>query len=222
MFLKNRNEAKTKKKILDLNRELDQSYQSLGKSYYESSKEQIDHEPELLKNKLLEIQMLKSKVEDLEKQLCESNGMRKCPNCGKYVELHTNFCVYCGFKFSSNNEEKVTRKRSCPNCGEIVDATASFCTSCGSAIGSIARIPLEEPEVLENSNRTIKEEHIAKIMEEPVVPFTPTLENNQNTSDFLIENVMMNEKKDAAMCPHCGTPIRLGASFCTNCGRKIK
>ncbi len=78
-------------------------------------------------------------------------GMKKCPNCGKFIPQDAQFCPYCGYKFE---EEKKTKKcvkcgkeipidaqfcpycgapqsKKCPNCGKEVSADAKFCPYCG-------------------------------------------------------------------------------------------
>ena len=51
-------------------------------------------------------------------------NMRRCLNCGTYVNENSNFCTQCGSKLNF-----------CPNCGALYRDEARFCVQCGFNLG---------------------------------------------------------------------------------------
>ena len=56
---------------------------------------------------------------------------RKCPRCGKPVQMDMHFCPMCGLELREKQEKK---PRTCAVCGEPIMENALFCTACGTKI----------------------------------------------------------------------------------------
>ncbi len=95
--------SKIKYTIYDLNGEIKELYQKIGKKVYASfeSDSPVDEE---IKELCEKIKDKKEHLESLEEQLESYKSVVKCRNCGKSVKSECSYCPHCGEKLSVEAE----------------------------------------------------------------------------------------------------------------------
>lgn len=99
---------------------------ALGEMCYRAQKDgtSVDYA-----EKVNEIDILETALENLQKQYNTLKGIAICPNCQAEVSAESLFCSSCGNKMEK--EEKVV---TCVSCGAKLEDGARFCVNCGTKI----------------------------------------------------------------------------------------
>lgn len=125
-----------------------------------------------------------------------------CKYCGTQIDDDSAFCKNCGKKLESNSEEEVSTS-------EKQSEQPKEDNSKGSKESESENCKNEEKKDFDKKFEYIKD---AKLWYNP---------ETENSVDF--EN-LKNEKEEkeqlkSNFCRYCGSEIRIGARFCTNCGK---
>ena len=75
--------------------DIDKIYRDLGKKYYEDNKDSDDESISAVRELLAE-------EKDLETQVANLKGGRRCPKCGAVVPMDSGYCNKCGSKLSES------------------------------------------------------------------------------------------------------------------------
>lgn len=93
---KTANNAKIRFSLANLQSELDEHYEKLGKLHYENSRgDDVPEKEEVLFKK---IESVRADMELLKEELARSKGAVICLSCKKNVSAELSFCPYCGKK----------------------------------------------------------------------------------------------------------------------------
>ena len=114
-------------------RELKDLYTEIGKQYFESHP---DSARTLFPDLAGRANALKQEIADLETQVLEQKGCRKCASCGESITLEAMFCPSCGAPQSKPElgvsvSADETQGWICPACGTAMESTNFFCAVCG-------------------------------------------------------------------------------------------
>jgi len=79
---------------------------------------------------------LETEIAELEEQILQQRGQRKCVSCGEEIPSEAGFCPKCGaaqpaVKEEPAEEADVVSDWVCPTCGVKNDSEANFCVACG-------------------------------------------------------------------------------------------
>ena len=67
-----------------------------------------------------------------------------CPSCGQLVDDRDAFCISCGFKKESREEDSTAFVLKCRNCGHPMEAGETFCGNCGQRQEAGRRAPVQK------------------------------------------------------------------------------
>ncbi|MEN6594201.1 MAG: zinc ribbon domain-containing protein [Clostridiaceae bacterium] len=116
-------------------RELRLAYAEIGKLYCEKHGSESGSEfPEQCERALA----MKKEIEELEQEVLQHCGRRKCTKCGELIDSAVAFCPHCGAAQPKEEpvedpveEAEVINSWICPVCGAKMDEDVQFCTVCG-------------------------------------------------------------------------------------------
>ncbi|MDE7389324.1 MAG: zinc ribbon domain-containing protein [Lachnospiraceae bacterium] len=122
--------AKLNSSISDEEKQINNLYNQIGKSYFESNK---DNEASEYRDAILAIRDALARIEGYKEQIRKVKGIKVCPNCGAEVTANAAFCTACGSKVPEPMPEPLPNSLvgNCPNCGAAVNIGSAFCDSCG-------------------------------------------------------------------------------------------
>jgi len=139
--------VKIKRQISDFKSHINILFFDIGKSFYNSFKENdiSDEKMEELKKSCQEILKFEEKISGLEKELknldlkekieiYDKRIVGKCPNCGNPINKGDKFCTKCGQKIEFEIINDESNKTLCPNCSKEIPEGYKFCPECGTPI----------------------------------------------------------------------------------------
>ncbi len=133
--------AKLNGHISDEEKQINNIFNQIGRSYYEANKNNPDAEYRSLMVSISDAQV---RIENYHEQIRKLKCLKSCPNCGAEVASSALYCNVCGAKLPTDNEEKENTADApaakCPQCGADVEPGSKFCGSCGYSM------PEEQPE----------------------------------------------------------------------------
>lgn len=95
-------------KMAELKSDLKNEYESLGKTIYKATKEQIDDQS-TINYEIAQIDNLNLRISELKTQIATMKNKTLCKFCGQPNEIGSSYCTKCGKEIenSAENEEKV-------------------------------------------------------------------------------------------------------------------
>ena len=117
-------------------RELRLVYAEIGKLYCEKHGEESGNEFSEQCERAL---AMKKEIEELEQEVLQHRGRRKCAKCGELIDSAVAFCPHCGAPQPKEEPEEekpieeaeVINSWICPVCGAKMDEDDQYCTVCG-------------------------------------------------------------------------------------------
>ena len=114
-------------------RDLTDLYANIGKQYFEKFPDTARNE---FPDQTARVTALAQEIADLEAQVLEQRGSRKCASCGGSIPLESTFCPNCGApqpKPDPHTAESAGEAQDwiCSTCGAAMEATNIFCGVCG-------------------------------------------------------------------------------------------
>ena len=127
--------------VANKKRELKSVYSDIGQRFFESHPAQAaDESPDLTER----AKALETEIADLEAQILEQRGNKKCVSCGEMIPFAAAFCSSCGAaqpkpepepepepEAAPTVEAEVIDSWICPACSAKLGSTDAFCTVCG-------------------------------------------------------------------------------------------
>lgn len=96
--------SKLKYNCVQLNNEIQRSYEKLGAFAYKFHKTGEEN-PELVEMCVNEIDTLLEKLRELTERIDEAQNKVRCPSCGSMNDSGAQFCMKCGGKLPEANQE---------------------------------------------------------------------------------------------------------------------
>ena len=137
-----------------------------------------------------------------------------CPSCEGVAELQNSLLgkeYECQFCFEKHIAEATT-ERQCPFCGQTVEYHASVCKFCKA---DLTRTPPESTPAREKTFIFICPECDA-------VAELPASQNGQKYECPVCCETVVAVPAEERKCPHCGEKVKLKATLCKHCRKKIK
>ncbi|MCC8150257.1 MAG: zinc-ribbon domain-containing protein [Lachnospiraceae bacterium] len=127
--------------ISDLEKEINNTFADLGRSYYNKHAQSIEDQEFLpyfrkIEDRMEQIQRNRNKIRALK-------GLTKCIHCGQDIEINAVFCNHCGQRQVEAANVGQTASR-CSNCGAPITAGQLFCTGCGQRIEAAPQVQAEK------------------------------------------------------------------------------
>ena len=165
---------------------------------------------------------------------------KQCPKCGTSVNTSEKFCVYCGYRFPSDQSSEngfLKRMRSsfeqgkergqafgnfvmgntnkkakviCPKCNSANNEGQQFCIFCGCPISAVHVQSSSPAKENSSSDNCPNCGRFVKPGDSFCIACGTRIERQKSVATK--ENI----------CPSCGNPIKPGQSFCTACGTRIE
>lgn len=131
---------KLKTQLAGEKNKLNETFQMIGRQYYETYK---GKEPdETFQSAFLSVEASKKRISSLEEEICSMEGCRICPECGAKLNQEDIFCGKCGTKMPEKPYDSSMEKKSVVREKDLVkEATDEQESPCGQE-------NLEEPEDL--------------------------------------------------------------------------
>lgn len=123
--------------ISQLQKEAEEYYTQLGKTYYELHSEDAEQS---LAGQVASIKNALQQVDRLNEQIQKIKTAKRCLNCGTEIAEDTMFCPNCGTKVPEPQPVAQPAPMAqapakfCTNCGAPQAADAAFCSECGTAL----------------------------------------------------------------------------------------
>ena len=115
--------------ISDEEKQINNLYLQIGKSYFEANKDNPTAEYGELMTGIKDALV---RVDKYKEQIRNVKGVRTCSNCGAEVANNAVFCNSCGTQLPvAAPVETAQTGSTCPQCGAATVSGATFCTSCG-------------------------------------------------------------------------------------------
>lgn len=115
--------------ISDEEKQINNIYMQIGKSYFEENK---DNPNAMYSDLIVNVKDALVRVEKYKEQIRAIKGVKVCRNCGAEVVSNAAFCNSCGMQMPV--EAPVSTEQTgkiCPQCGSLTAEDSSFCTVCG-------------------------------------------------------------------------------------------
>lgn len=114
-------------------RELKTVYANIGEQYCAKHAEQAAAEFIELTERA---KVLEGEIAELEAQILEQRGSKKCVECGEQIAFGAAFCSNCGAtqpkpEPDPEEEPEVVDGWVCPACGHQMGSADAFCSACG-------------------------------------------------------------------------------------------
>lgn len=121
--------AKLSAKVSDEEKQINNLYLQIGKSYFEAN---CENPSATYADLMISIKDAQARIAQYKEQINSIKGVRKCPSCGAEVANGSAFCNACGTKMPDDFSAPVSAPTvKCPQCGsDIIEGTA-FCNICG-------------------------------------------------------------------------------------------
>ncbi len=125
----------------------------------------------------------------------------QCQNCVREISDNNKFCPFCG---SPQNRAAAPVQQpaaavKCPGCGAGIKAGQAFCMNCGTRLPGMPAVP---PPVSGTHPKTPP----------PIIPAGPRPAATTRP---------ISAAKQGGRCPSCGGEVKLGQTFCMNCGARV-
>ncbi|MDO4324515.1 MAG: zinc ribbon domain-containing protein [bacterium] len=109
---------------------LNETFQAIGKKYYETYK--TEGPAEEFVTEFLAAEAAQNRISALEDEICEMEGCRTCPECGAKLSREDAFCSKCGAKMPVKPSEAETiivdeddeAEETCETCEDICEEAA--------------------------------------------------------------------------------------------------
>ena len=222
-----------------------QSYTQIGKTYYESHKNDPDAECAAqiaLVNKSLE------KIAQWREQIQRIKGIVKCPQCGAEIPYGSQFCGVCGTKIVRPEAAPAAPAPSAVSGNSFgysapVQPNAQYAPA-APAVPDIP-LPVEEP-VISETPVSVEEPVVLEVpasveeaivpeapvsVEEPAAPETPVFAEEPVVPEVSasVEETVVPETPAAPdalplrprFCPNCGAEADEHDRFCNKCGQSL-
>ncbi len=95
--------SKLKINLAEVNSEIKEGYENLGKYVYEHLRTQLSDDAEATA-KMVGIDNLNEQAESIKKELMDKQNKVSCPQCGKLSPIGVSFCSDCGAKLVTEPE----------------------------------------------------------------------------------------------------------------------
>lgn len=144
---------------------LNETFQAIGKKYYETYK--TEGPAEEFVTEFLTAEAAQNRISALEDEICEMEGCRTCPECGAKLSREDAFCSKCGAKIPVKPSEAETTivdeddeaEETCETCEDICEEAAEevcekaeeACEACEEAAEEICEKAEEVCEACEES-----------------------------------------------------------------------
>ncbi|MFU0800386.1 MAG: zinc-ribbon domain-containing protein [Xylanivirga thermophila] len=112
--------GKIKKDIYDKDQEIQSLYNEIGKKMYEQYKDLGTVSYDII-DLCQNIDDLNATIEELEKKLMNLKKIKKCPQCGKELDVNIQFCPECGQKQEMPVVEEEVQENDEVLEGEVLD-----------------------------------------------------------------------------------------------------
>jgi len=113
--------SKLKYQVKQTQWDIEKAYAKLGAFVYESKKSDEDF-TDLIELAVNEIELLNSKLDDLEQEILACKRVVKCSGCGKENELTSSFCSRCGGSLEDEKKEAEATEEAAEMVEEAVEA----------------------------------------------------------------------------------------------------
>ena len=134
-------DAKLKISVSDKETDIEEIYENMGKTVYDSYKAGEDVGKVFTKESK-KIDKIKSEILEMNKKLLYNKGLRECEKCFETIPLESTFCKNCGVKQKpvkikgEKKEEEIEKPDKiteivCGQCGLVCSSDFKFCTKCG-------------------------------------------------------------------------------------------
>ena len=135
-------DTKLKIAVADKEADIEEIYEAMGKTVYDSYKKGEDV-GKVFTKEAKKIDKIKNEIEEMNKKVLYNKGLRVCASCGEIIGIDNTFCQNCGekqkpvkLKIDKKEEEKKETKQEptekvCPQCGYVCDPKSKFCPKCG-------------------------------------------------------------------------------------------
>ncbi len=171
---------KLKTQLAGEKNKLNETFQMIGRQYYETYKgKETD---EAFQSAFLSVEASKKRISSLEEEICSMEGCRTCPECGAKLNQEDIFCGKCGAKMPEKPYDSSMEKKSVVREKDLVkEATDEQESPCGQE-------NLEEPEETFNGDgncKAVEEEAFEK--EEVEISVDKEIEACQETVTQVLE-----------------------------------
>ncbi|MCD8382110.1 MAG: zinc ribbon domain-containing protein [Clostridiales bacterium] len=185
--------------ISENNEKIRHLMQEIGEKYCQLHME--DAEP-TLRTLVSAVADMQAQNRELENEILDLRGLKKCPFCGEIISKSIAYCDKCGNRVLS--EDVVV----CPNpkCRELLPAGTLFCLKCGKRV--VSDTPAKTPQLQKCARcgaSLVDGARFCSVCSEPVL--------GQKA-----------EEQPPALprkCPKCESPVSEGDVFCPVCGTKV-
>lgn len=123
--------AKLNTQIAELNKNLQDAYQALGKQYFEIYGENPQEE---LLSACRQIKGMLTTMEQSRRELNQLRNVLACPSCGHENVAGAKFCAQCSAQLPQHSLQQEPENIFCPSCGNKLASGAHFCTKCGTKL----------------------------------------------------------------------------------------
>ena len=119
--------------VANKERDLKQVYANIGKQFIQKHPVQATDEFSELTKRASD---LEQEIEELQAQILEQRGSKKCTTCGEQIPYAAAFCSKCGAEQPKQESEPAVEPEvvdgwTCPACGQSMGSADTFCTTCG-------------------------------------------------------------------------------------------
>lgn len=119
--------------VANKTRELKTVYASIGEQFCAKHAEQAADEFGELAQRAKDLEI---EVAELEAQILEQRGSKKCLECGEQIAFGADFCSKCGAaqpkpEPEPEEEPEVVDGWACTVCGHLMGSADAFCSACG-------------------------------------------------------------------------------------------
>ncbi|MEG2310370.1 MAG: zinc ribbon domain-containing protein [Clostridia bacterium] len=133
-------DTKFKMSISDKETKVNEIYEVIGKTVYDSYKqgEDVGH---VFTKEAKKVDKLFNEIDEMKTKVLYNKGLKICCNCGEMISFEAQFCSNCGEKQKKvkikedkkdeATEPEVTASKVCAKCGLVAQNNDKFCIKCG-------------------------------------------------------------------------------------------
>lgn len=148
------NVSKLKMEVGNVNKEINSTYEKLGKAFFEM-RNSDQPEEQILVSFCDELDALFLREKTIKHEIAVLEGAVVCPACSHANKKESTYCTNCGTKLPvpepvAPAEPEVTVGLICSNCSTENTPDSLFCVNCGSKLGVVeSEAPATEPPAAE-------------------------------------------------------------------------
>lgn len=130
-------DTKSKFAISEKEEKIYERYANIGRTVYEMY-QQGEDVGEVFTKESEEIDKLRNEILEMNRKILANKGLKECDECGKVIDLNSNFCQHCGKEqvkveiVEEKEEEK--KQKVCSNCNTVCEENAQYCPNCGAEL----------------------------------------------------------------------------------------